>query len=474
MTHEKYELAVIGAGPSGMAAATMATKLGVETIVLDEQGAPGGQIYRNIEEIARRGEWRVLGNEYRHGADVARDFRSSTIVYSPRTEVWQTAADGRIGVRTGANARIIHAERILLATGALERPVAVPGWTMPGVMGAGGAQALLKASGLVPQVPVVIAGSGPLLYLVAAQFARAGCTVAALLVTTPANRIVSALRDFPRALLAGNQLLRGIAWMNEVRRAGIPTFNGVTNLRIEGAAHAEAVTYTLAGTRRRVAAGLVLLHEGVIPDVQLSLSARCRHTWDDGTLSWRPDADSWGATSQERIAVAGDCGGVRGAEAAELLGRLAAMDAAFRLGRIGQAERDRLALPERKALARLDRIRSLLNRLFRPLPEALASHEDETVVCRCEEVTLAALKEAIRLGADDPSQAKLFTRCGMGPCQGRMCGPTVGAVIARETDRAISDVGTYRIRIPTQPLPIAALASLVDDSEDSPGAEATP
>ncbi|MGH7121169.1 MAG: FAD-dependent oxidoreductase [Acetobacteraceae bacterium] len=471
MSNERHEFAIVGGGPAGMAAAITAAELGVDTILLDEQGVPGGQIYRNIEAIAERGEWNVLGEEYRRGAELAREFRACCAIYRPSTSVWQAAPDGRIGVISDDGARMIRAERILLATGALERPVAVPGWTLPGVMGAGAAQAALKASGLVPDVPVVIAGSGPLIYLVASQLVRAGSTVAALLVTTPANRIAGALRELPRALLGGRGLVKGIGWMTEVRRAGIQSVSGVGGLRIEGDGQAEAVSYEAEGTRKRIDAGLVLLHEGVIPNLQLSLSVRCRHVWDEAEACWRPESDEWGATSEGRIAVAGDGGGIRGAEAAEPLGRLAALDAAFRLGRIDRAERDRRGRAERRVLARLGRIRPLIERMFRPVPEMLAPPEAATVVCRCEEVTVEMLRAAVRLGADDPNRAKTFTRSGMGPCQGRMCGPTVAAVIARESGRETAAVGNYRIRIPVKPLPLAALALLEGEADDLPGEE---
>jgi octopine oxidase subunit A len=466
--NERHELAVIGGGPAGMEAATTAARLGVDTVLLDEQGAPGGQIYRNIEEIERRGELATLGEEYRRGAELARAFRASGAIYRPDTTVWQAAPDGRIGVTGPDGARMMRAERILLATGAMERPVPVPGWTMLGVMGAGAAQALLKSSGVVPNVPVAIAGSGPLIYLVATQLARAGCTVAALIVTTPAGRIAGAFKELPRALLAGRDLVKGIGWMHEVRRLGIPTVNGAQQLRIEGSPRAAGVSYAAEGGRKTIAAGLVLLHEGVIPNVQLSLATRCRHVWDEAAECRRPETDEFGATSEERIAVAGDGAGILGAQAAEPLGRLAALDAAVRLGRIERAERDRLARPERAEIARHGRIRPLLERLFRPTKEMLAPTDDATIVCRCEEVTVAALRDAVRLGGDDPNLAKVFTRCGMGPCQGRMCGPTVARVIARESGRSIAEVGTYRIRIPVRPVPLMALAELLGEEEGLP------
>ncbi|MGH7115488.1 MAG: FAD-dependent oxidoreductase [Stellaceae bacterium] len=287
MSDQRRDLAVIGGGPAGMAAAIAAAERGLDTILFHDQPAPGGQIYRSIEQISRDGRLDALGEEYRRGVDLLSAFRESGAQYAPGSIVWQTAPDGRVGVTDGDGARVIRAERIVLATGALERPVAVPGWTLPGVMGAGAVQSLLKSAAIVPDVPVVIAGSGPLIYLVAIQLAHAGCPIAALLVTTPAGRIAGALKELPRAPLAGRGLAKGVSWMHEVRRLGIPTANSVAGLSIKGTRRAEAVHYQADGKPKLIEAGLVLVHEGVIPNIQLSLSTRCDHVWDEGQECWR-------------------------------------------------------------------------------------------------------------------------------------------------------------------------------------------
>ena len=181
-------LAIIGAGPAGMAAAIAAREHGADVLVLDEQAAPGGQIYRNVETVtAQRPETaRVLGGDYAAGAALVRAFRGCGAEYSPRTSVWEVSTVARredarvpleLGVLRDGVAEVVRAHCVIVASGAQERAVPVPGATLPGVMGAGGAQSLLKGAGLVPDVPVVIAGSGPLVYLVAWQLVRAGAPV---------------------------------------------------------------------------------------------------------------------------------------------------------------------------------------------------------------------------------------------------------------------------------------------------------
>ena len=249
MPRVQYELAIIGGGPAGLAAATQAAALGLDTILFDEQPAPGGQIYRGIETVqqARPDDLRILGEEYTEGAALAAAFRTSGAAYQPDSVVWQAQEDGRIGVSCGGASHMLSAQRILIATGAMERPVPIPGWTLPGVMGAGAAQTLLKASGLVPDVPVVIVGTGPLIYLIAVQFARAGVPIAAVLVTAPEIGMTDALRVLPGALRSGRTLLKGLAWRSELRSMGVRMVHGVSQPVVEGSTQAEAVAYTHNG-----------------------------------------------------------------------------------------------------------------------------------------------------------------------------------------------------------------------------------
>ena len=187
------ELAIIGAGPAGMAAAITAARLGVDTVVLDEQASPGGQIYRAITETpVRRGT--VFGDDYWRGLELVRAFTSSGATYLPSTTVFSIAPrveEGRreIGVSSDGQARLLHARHVIVASGAQERAMPIPGWTLPGVLTAGAAQILLKSAGLVPSGRTVLAGSGPLLWLLAAQLLRAGGTLSAILDTTPRLRL---------------------------------------------------------------------------------------------------------------------------------------------------------------------------------------------------------------------------------------------------------------------------------------------
>src|SRR5207247_1024053 len=185
------DLAIIGAGPAGMAAATLAAGLGLDTLLVDEQDAPGGQIYRAIE---RAPESSPLGADYLAGRELAAALRGSTASYRPATAVWHIDSDGTLSLVVDGKSETVTARYILLATGAIERPVAIPGWTLPGVMTVGAAQIMLKTADLVPEGRAVLAGQGPLLALVALQLARAGAPPIAVLETTSHRNYGAAVR----------------------------------------------------------------------------------------------------------------------------------------------------------------------------------------------------------------------------------------------------------------------------------------
>src|SRR5439155_24314281 len=248
----------------------------------------------------------------------------------------------------------------------------------------------------------------------------------ALLETTPHANYPAAGRLLGGVWAGRHVVGKGLGLLLAVRRAGIPVRRGVRGLRALGRRRVEGVAWQGG----EIAADHLFLHEGVIPNTQISLALQLAHHWNEAQLCWCPVVDEWGRTSLPNIAIAGDGCGIAGAEAATLSGRLAALDAAAALGYIDTAECDRRARPIRADLAREQAIRPFLDALYRPSRSVLVPPEDDTIACRCEEVSVGQIRRAVRLGAPGPNQLKAFTRCGMGPCQGRICGPIVSAVIA--------------------------------------------
>jgi len=205
----------------------------------------------------------------------------------------------------------------------------------------------------------------------------------------------------------------------------------------------------------------VLLHQGVVPNVNLALSLRCKHVWDERVRCFRPRLDAWGASSVPGVLVAGDGGGIIGAKASELSGSLAALGAAHAAGRISAAERDSRAAGIRRELGRHLYARPFLEALYRPAQDDVAPRDPATIVCRCEEVSAGEIRRLVtEQGCPGPNQMKAFVRAGMGPCQGRLCGLTVTELIAECRGVSQEEVGYYRIRPPVKPVTVGDLAGL--------------
>ena len=225
------DLAIVGAGPAGMAAAALAAELGLDTLLIDEQDAPGGQIYRGIE---RAPETSPLGADYLAGRPLAAGLRGSGAQYRPATTVWHIdpagSAGGTLSLAAAGRSEAVAARHIVIATGAIERPVPILGWTLPGVMTAGAAQIVLKTADLVPDGRVVLAGQGPLLYLVALQLAQAGAPPLAVLETTPRRNYAAASRHLGQLWAGRRDLGKGLAMLLGLRRAGVAIRRGVRGL----------------------------------------------------------------------------------------------------------------------------------------------------------------------------------------------------------------------------------------------------
>lgn len=451
---DHYDVAVVGAGPAGLAGATTCASAGLDTVLFDEQPLPGGQIYRSITDspLQRRS---MLGKDYWRGAELADRFAKSGAQYVPSAMVWSVSPELEIGVSVGGGSKLVTARRVILATGALERPFPIPGWTLPGVMTAGAGQILLKSSALVPQGRVVLAGCGPLLWLLAWQYLNAGVTITAILDTTPAANRGKALPHFLRFLFSP-YFTKGLKLMLAVKRR-VRVIAGVTALCAVGERKIEAVTYRRAdAAQQSLAVDTLFLHQGVVPSVNLAMVVGVEHRWDEEQLCFNPVLDTFGGTACEGIAIAGDGAGIAGAQAAEERGLLAAI-AAIRALKPSAAMPDETAA--RTRLARQLSGRAFFDALYRPA-KAFRQPKGETIVCRCEEITAQQVIDTVALGCPGPNQMKSFLRCGMGPCQGRLCGLTVTELIA--TARAVTPeaVGYYRLRPPVKPITVAELAAL--------------
>ena len=458
MQLDAVDVAVIGAGPAGLTAATTLAELGLTVALLDEQAHPGGQIYRDVTR-APIDRLQVLGDDYAAGRALVERFARSSARHVGGAAVWQVTRDRVIHYLKDGRSQSITAGQVILCTGAMERPFPIPGWTLPGVMTAGAAQILLKSAGLAPAQPAVLAGCGPLLYILAWQYLRAGVRIGAIVDTTQRGDYVRALRHIGAALAGWRDVRKGLGLLRSIRGAGIPFYRGASDLTVEGGERATALSFRVGATLRRVQTDLVLLHHGVVPNNQITASLRLAHRWDDRQLCWIPQTDAWGRLALNGFLIAGDGRGISGGPAAALQGQLAALAAAHTAGRLPELERDREAEPVRSALRRQLHIRPFLDTLYRPKIQHRVP-ADDVIACRCEEVSAGELRRMVTLGCTGPSQTKAFARCGMGPCQGRLCGLTVTEVIAQERGASPAEVGYYRVRPPIKPITLEELAAL--------------
>ncbi|MBX5218757.1 FAD-dependent oxidoreductase [Rhizobium sp. NLR8a] len=462
------DVLVIGAGPAGMSAAVDLATAGCRVIVLDMQPSPGGQIFRSIEanHAARPVTDRLLealGRSYAAGLELVEQFRATPgIDYRPDTTVWEVRADGTVGWLKGTQAGYLRASRIVLANGAMERPMPFPGWTLPGVFTAGAVQTLIKAGRLQPEGRIVLAGTGPLILLLAEQLRRLGVRPLLIARTDTLRNKLAALSTLKIPALPA--LVKGLGWIVRLKMAGIPMPRGISNLRAHGTESVESVSMDVRGKRITLPCDMLIVHDGVIPCTDLAHGAGLALDWLSEDRSWRPKTSSRGQAEMApgpaltsgpcRIFVSGDARGIGGADAATAHGRYVAATIVQDLGMVAQSDVDATGNAVRVAMAG----RPFIDAAF---PPGLSNElpEDETIVCRCEELDSGTLRKAIRGGADDMNLVRGLLRCGMGPCQGRHCSITLARLLTEEgaSDRPHPP---FRARPPLRPIPLGALANL--------------
>lgn len=450
----EYDLVVVGAGPAGIAAAAEGARAGVSTLLLDENAGPGGQVWRGLTSTPLT-DREMLGRDFWDGLAELQKLRDSGAEVIQRATVWSIDPALQVGVSHGGASQIVQARRVIIATGAMERPFPIPGWTLPGVMTAGAAQTMLKSSGLVPSTLTVIAGQGPLLWLLAGQILRMGGRIDLMLDTTPKGQFAAAI---PKAwgFLTTPYFRKGLKMLREVR-SKVRVIKHVSRIEAEGDGRLERVIWETAGGRRGdMAAALLLLHQGVVPNVNLAMAAGAEHDWDRVQLCWRPRLDDAGHSTLPGLYIAGDGAGIGGVGVALARGRVAAHAA---LAALGQNTREADLSAARAELTRANRGRAFLDLLYRPA-DNFRIPEGDTVVCRCEEIRARDVLAAVDIGATGPNQLKAYLRAGMGPCQGRMCGLTVTELMAKARGTTPEAIGHYRLRAPVKPLTLSELADL--------------
>ncbi len=423
---------VVGAGPAGLSAAIAAAGAGAEVLLLDERDAPGGQYYKPAARPDAQGR---RGDRLRARAR-AMNIRVLHAV------VWGAfpGADGPELVALALGARLtIRPRRLILATGAHEAPVHLPGWTLPGCMTTGAMQGLVRTHRVSPGRRVVIAGNGPLNLQLAVELLRGGADVAA--VVEAARRPMAA--GLAMAAASPALALSGLRMMTALRAAGVPVLWNTRPVEAEGGGRFEALRVEGPEGERLIAADACALHWGFQPETGLARSLGARHRVVDGRLE--TVTDEAGGTSLDTVYAAGDGARPGGAQVALHRGTLAGLAAARSLGFARSAG-------PRSAVRRAERFQRALWRAFAAVPPDPAALSDQVVVCRCEYVTAGAVREARLGGAASLAAVKRATRAGMGRCGGRFC----GAAIARLCGAA-AEAEFAAPRLPLRPVLAGAI-----------------
>jgi thioredoxin reductase len=479
---------IVGAGPAGLAAAAVMRDSGLELVVVDEQSRMGGQILRQPPRTFAVDHWLAKGL-YDRPKSVLRimensegiDWRFGSTVLgvmqrSPYNSADASRAGHEVWIQGPSGCEVLQASAVLIASGCYERPLGFPGWTLPGVMGAGAIQAFVKSQQFIPGDRFVLAGSHPLQLVVADQLVAAGATVAAVAFTQQPRRVVEVLRHPLALLLHGSPLIEAGKILGRLKRAGVPVMFGHTILRADGTDRIKRATLAKLRPDGRVDPHNMLTLEcdrlgvchGFLASTELARQAGATVQWSEYEGGWIVDHGEWFETSVASLFVAGEVTGVGGADAALEKGHIAGAAILRAMGRIDAMTARRLVRGARRRLWRLDRFAKALSFLARsPLELADKLMTEATILCRCESISRGEFQRVLEENPHIVSAdaAKLLTRVGMGLCQGRLCGDTAAKLIASSRGVAVTDVGPFFAQSPVKPVPLAALRKLARRKE---------
>lgn len=462
--HEDHPVVIVGAGPAGISAAVQLASAGVRSVVIDENPRPGGVVYRGPLRAGAQAthleeKWKERVADLRASLELHAeriDLRMNTQVLGP-----MHGHDRLALLESHKRTYTVDAGSVILCTGCYEWTAPFPGWTLPGVMTVGGAQIQIKSGLVKPGERAVLVGTGPLLLVAARQMHMAGIEVLGVF---EAGRRVDLVKNV-FGLLKNNPLLReGLDYLSYLEKARIPVRYGWGIVEACGRDRVEEIVVAPYDREWRPArdkaltlsGDLLAVEHGLVPRTQLAQLLGVEHTSCHG-IGLKPVTDPWGRTSRKGLYVAGDAGGIYGAQAAAESGKLSASAHLVDSGRWPAEEAEREAGPAAKRLARYVAFRDAFDDFSRIRPGLVDLPPADTVVCRCENVTRGQVDEAIACGAMDVTTVKMTTRAGMGDCQGKTCSGYLYARLRQKLQR--EDVGQLRPRFPLAQVTLGAFLS---------------
>lgn len=471
---EKFELVVIGAGPGGMEATITAAENGVKTAMIDNYPQPGGQYFMRFPaefKVDYETKTETVGrNLVSHALRVPGLKVFNCLVWGlfEQDHGWLVALYGK------DSPKYIHAKNLILATGSYDTPVAFPGWTLPGVITSGGTLVQLKNQRVAPGKRALVSGTGPLLFSVAAHLIDAGVEVVAV---CEANHILPRGIKYAFTMLKQwDRLTEGAKYMSKIMGNKTPYKVGFSVIEAQGTDQVERARIAkldkegrpIPGTEQTLDVDLVVSGFSLMPNAGLAKLLDCEMEYQAGKGGWIPVRDADFQTSLPGVFAIGDGAGIGGAENARLEGRIAGMTVAKITGHASLAKEKAFKEEIQSDLKQQKNFGNLLSDLFTPPAGLVSLLKDDTIVCRCEEITFAEVKDAIQKGARSIGEVKMLTRTGMGNCQGRMCEHTVASIIANtlaEEGITREKTGYYSVRPPLHPLPQSFLAEAIPEDE---------
>ncbi len=457
------DLLVVGGGPAGLTAASVAAEAGVDVVVVDERPAPGGQYFKQPASGASVPPSLADDRQFERGRVLIERARRAGASILSGAEVWGAFAPNEFGILVGQGSCIVRPKRTIVATGAYERGLPVPGWTLPGVMTTGAAQTLLRSYGVLAGKRILVAGNGPLNLQVALELRRAGANVVAVAESARGlgwRSLVDAVSLFG---WAPGLALEGLGYLAGLRAADVPLLYRSVLEQINKVDGGLAATLVRVGDEdgpsdRTVEVDAVCVGYGFQPNNEVLRCLGCGHDHDErrGHLATRRNEHC--ETTTPGIYAIGDCCGLGGAPAALGEGVVAACAAVRSLGldlpaRIAR-ERDRAV----RGLRRHRMFQAALWRVFDAPRYQTELATPDTLICRCEKVRLGDLDAALEEGNFTIGALKRRTRLGMGPCQGRYCAPVAAALLERHTGAPVDEFSLFAPRVPIKPVRIGDIA----------------
>ncbi len=460
------DLLVIGAGPGGLTAAKRAAELGAEVVVIDERHKLGGQFFKQPAED-RDIDLNQIDRQFSLGRSLIEKVTQLGVRTILGARVWGAFSANELYASSEIGRYVLRPQRLIVSTGAFERGLPVPGWTLPGVMTTGAAQTLIRSQQVSPGKRVLVAGNGPLNLQVASELTDSGVEVAALVEVADLRWHRNLWTGFRAGLVAPGLVGRGIKYRANLSARGVPVHDRAILTKCIGD---EAVTRAVVtplgpdGSLRHeggfeLDVDAVCMGYGFTPSVEITRSLGCRHRVDPTWGTLEVVADDNGRTTVPGVWVIGDARAVNGAHVAMSQAVLAVDDALAGLG--GPAGR------RRRTRSRLARHKSFQELVWGMYSGRLFTHEladETTIICRCESISLAEIVSAVDDGAHMSGAVKRLSRAGMGKCQGRYCEPVISRLVAQAVGAEINELSGFAPRPPARPVPIRHIArSTVDD-----------